>query len=185
MLLNPAPETSRIRSGGNSNARKEFSDGVAFWLTKTSWPKDFHNSFYQEMSLFDGHFTMEWWEQFLHTLAKWHATRDATFKDLTTRFTENAELISELWVKTCLPHLDHDIYEVEWGDGATTASQSGSTSTPGWRGDSPWGTPPGCRTGTRSRRTCVLTLAGSELSTFGFSTSRSWTQLSVQTATSA
>ena len=55
-----------------SLTRAEFDRGIDYWLA-TTWPRDFHASFYREMTAANpnGAFNDAWWSRFLPVLRAW------------------------------------------------------------------------------------------------------------------
>ncbi len=96
---------------------KEFDEGVRYWGT-TSWPCDFHNDFYRQMTEQNpqGKFDAPWWNSFLKELARWKATRGKgkTHRYLTARTHARFEALSQAWSTGCEPNLGKDISVVTW-----------------------------------------------------------------------
>jgi hypothetical protein len=105
----------RDRGGAVGLTREELDAGIAYWYG-TSWPRDFHNAYYQSMATAnpDGHFTELWWSRFVHELTAWIATRPKSIECLTQRARERFTALSEAWDSGVRPNLDRDIESVEW-----------------------------------------------------------------------
>jgi len=95
--------------------RAEFDRGIDYWLA-TTWPRDFHASFYREMTAVNpnGTFDDTWWSQFLPVLRAWRATRPRGSDYLTDRARQRFPALSQAWTSAVSPHLGVDFTSLEW-----------------------------------------------------------------------
>lgn len=96
--------------------RHEFSVGVQWWLTKTGWPRDFHNADYEVLATQnpDGAFQDGWWAGFLPRLSAWRALRPFSRAEVTALLAANRDDLTRAWQQACGPVKDKDITGVTW-----------------------------------------------------------------------
>lgn len=95
---------------------QELRDGIAFWRTKfdAQWPADFHNADYKEWANETCDFSDAWWPPFRRRLNDWIAIRPATYAEVTGRFVERRDALTQAWATNCAPYQDLDITGVTW-----------------------------------------------------------------------
>lgn len=78
----------------------ESERGVAYWLDETTFERDFHNVFYEQMAAANplGDFNDAWWQPFLRVLNQWQATRNCAGRTfLTQRAQVRFAQLSLIW----------------------------------------------------------------------------------------
>jgi len=94
----------------------ELEHGITYWLTETSWDRDFHLAFYQMMAEVNpnGAFDDVWWATFLPILRAWRATRPRGSAFLSVRTQERVGALTQAWARAVEPNVAKDIETVEW-----------------------------------------------------------------------
>lgn len=96
---------------------EQLEKGIEYWHL-TRWPKDFHNSFYEEMASKNpnGNFTVDWWDDFSKELRKWRATRPVNRQILKSRANDRFCKLKHSWNESIARHIEGDISTVNWDD---------------------------------------------------------------------
>lgn len=93
----------------------ELRNGIKFWRSKTKWPQDFHNTFYEhDLAVVgtNGLFNEQWWSRFYLLLQDWVATRPISRAVLTERARERFRALSERWAIAVAPHMKSKLIEI-------------------------------------------------------------------------
>jgi hypothetical protein len=105
-----------LRAQARPDPLQQLQAGIAFWRTKldVNWPADFHNADYKKWATEERDFSDAWWSPFRRRLHDWIAIRPATYAEVTARFVERRDALSQAWAAHCAPYRDLDITGVTW-----------------------------------------------------------------------
>jgi hypothetical protein len=97
-------------------SQAELEAGISYWLTRRTFPNDFHNSFYGEMAAINpnGEFDDVWWSRFLPHLVRWKAIRPKPRAFVTGRARSRFDELGANWSPGWRANSAMDVANAPW-----------------------------------------------------------------------